>query len=122
MNPTGDGFRSLAVRSAVVAVVFSLLVGFLGIGLHFVLDERILEFSTNIVVTIVLLWAAFVIVYIAGYTLSVLEDVGSVPPHHQELAYRSIQLLAFSGVSVDGFSILSDACSSPSLHRLRMRR
>jgi len=95
MNSTGDGFRSLVVRSA-AAVVFSLLVGFLGIGLHFVLDERILEFSTNIVVTIVLLWAAFAIVYIAGYTLSVLEDVESVPPYHQELAYRFIQLLALA--------------------------
>lgn len=95
----GGTIRSSSTWTAIVIVIVVLLVSVLGYVLQLVLNGQLPGLYSNIITTVVLFGATFVIIHVTGYILSSLEQKGILTPHQKEATYRFIQLFTYVGMT-----------------------
>lgn len=100
MAPKHGTLTSVTVRSVVATAVFVVVVGLFGYALQLALNDRLSEPGANVVVTVAVLGATLLLLYVVGRTLSAFERTTSMTRHQKELSYRFTQLLTATGVLV----------------------
>ncbi len=91
---------SVTVRSVVATAVFVLVVALFGYALQLAVNDRLSETAANVVVTVAVLGATLLLLYVVGRTLSAFERTTSMTAHQKELSYRFTQLFTATVVLV----------------------